>query len=150
MAGTDDTPAKDEAAAKGGGRKKKILMLAPVVVLLAGVAFFFLKPKDAAQAAVKPKPVAGTIKELEPITVNLAGGHFLKLGLALQPTKAAGEEVAGAKALDLAIELFSNRTVADLASKEGREKAKKLLVKEVAEAYEDEVYDIYFTTFVMQ
>jgi flagellar FliL protein len=148
---TDADPRADAAeAAPAKGGKKKILMAAPVVVLLAGLAFFFLKPKEAAAVEEKPKPVAGPVVELEPITVNLSGAHYLKLGLALQPTAAAGEEVAGAKALDLAIGLFSGRTIAELSGKEGREKAKAQLVKEVAEAYEDEVYDVYFTTFVMQ
>ncbi len=120
-----------------------------MVVLLAAAAFFFVLKPGSSQAQEKPKPVPGAVVQLEPITVNLAGGHFLKVGLALQPTAAAGE-VTGAQALDLAIELFSGRTIADLSSREGREKSKALLVREVARAYEDKVYDVYFTTFVMQ
>ena len=145
---TDAEPTAADAA-PGGGRKKKILMIAPVVVmLLAGIGFFFLKPSGAPEK--KPAPVPGAIVQLEPQSVNLAGGHFLKLGIALQATKAAGEEVDGAKALDIAIDTFSGRTIDELATREGREKAKKLLTKEIAEAYEGEVYQIYLTTFVMQ
>jgi flagellar basal body-associated protein FliL len=40
-------------------------------------------------------------------------------------------------------------TVADLSTTKGRNEAKTKLVEEVAKAYEDEVYDIYFTQFVM-
>lgn len=144
----EPTTGETTDAAAGGGRKKKIILAAPVVVLLAGLAFFFLKPSGA--PAQKPAPVAGAIVQLEPQSVNLAGGHFLKLGFALQATKAAGEEVDGAKALDLAIDIFSGRSIEELATREGREKAKKLLTKEIVQAYEGEVYQIYLTTFVMQ
>jgi flagellar FliL protein len=72
------------------------MMIAPVLVLvLAGVGFFFLKPSGAPEK--KPAPVPGAILQLEPQSVNLAGGHFLKLGFALQATKAAGEELDGAR-----------------------------------------------------
>ena len=146
---TEAEPTAADAAP--GGKKKKIMMIAPVLVLvLAAVGFFFLKPSGNAEAAKKPAPVPGAIIQLEPQSVNLAGGHFLKLGFAMQATKAAGEEVDGARALDLAIDIFSGRTVEELATREGREKAKKLLTKQVTEAYEGKVYQIYLTTFVMQ
>jgi len=143
-----------KAGAKGGGRKKLIMIIAAVAVI-GGAAFFFLKPGgDAAAVPGAPSPspsyVPGPVVALDPITINLAGGHFLKLGLALQATAGAGEEVTGAKALDAAIELFSNMTVEELTATKGREKAKEELVKEVSELYENEVYDIYFTEFVMQ
>ncbi|HYJ76075.1 MAG TPA: flagellar basal body-associated FliL family protein, partial [Kineosporiaceae bacterium] len=67
-----------------------------------------------------------------------------------QASADAGEDVSGAKALDAAIELFSGRTVDSLAGRDGREKAKAALVKEISERYEHKVYDIYFTDFVMQ
>ena len=142
-------PATDEAGqAKGGGRKKMIIIAVVAVVAAAAVYLLVLKPKDA--AAGPPKPTPGAVVKLDPITVNLAAGHFLKLGLSLQASADAGEEVSGAKALDAAIELFSGRTVESLAKSDGREKAKAALIKEVADRYENKVYDIYFTDFVMQ
>lgn len=93
---------------------------------------------------------AGVVVELNPITINLADGHFLKLGIALQADVKAGEEVTGAKALDLAIAQLSGKTVTELSTKDGREKAKEHLVEAVTEAYEKEVYDVYFTEFVYQ
>ena len=142
-------PATVEAApAKSGGRKKMII-IALVAVVVAGAAYMLvLKPKD--KPGAPPKPAAGAVVKLEPITINLASGHFLKLGLSLQASADAGEDVSGAKALDVAIDLFSGRTVESLAGREGREKAKAALVKEVAERYENKVYDVYFTDFVMQ
>jgi flagellar FliL protein len=142
-------PATDEAGqAEGGGRKKMIIIAVVAVVAAAAVYLLVLKPKDA--AAGPPKPTPGAVVKLDPITVNLAAGHFLKLGLSLQASADAGEDVSGAKALDAAIELFSGRTVESLAKSDGREKAKAALIKEVADRYENKVYDIYFTDFVMQ
>ena len=143
-------PATDEAGqAEGGGRKKMIIIAVVAVVAAAAVYLLVLKPKDGA-AAAPPKPKPGAVVKLDPITVNLAAGHFLKLGLSLQASADAGEDVSGAKALDAAIGLFSGRTVESLAKSDGREKAKTALIKEVADRYEDKVYDIYFTDFVMQ
>jgi len=148
---TEAAPSKDEAGqAKDGGRKKMIMIAVVAVVAAVAVYMLVLKPKDAAAAAAPPKPKPGAVVKLEPITINLAAGHFLKLGLSLQASADAGEDVSGAKALDAAIGLFSGRTVDSLAKSDGREKAKTALIKEVADRYEDKVYDIYFTDFVMQ
>ncbi len=148
---TEAEPGKAEAgeATKGGRKKKLILVVLVAVVALAAVYLLVLKPKGGKPAA-PPPPVAGAVVKLEPITINLAGGHFLKLGLALQATADAGKEVSGAKAQDAAIELFSGRTIEELAKREGREKAKKALTTEVIERYERKVYEVYFTDFVMQ
>jgi len=147
---TAAAPGTDEAGqAKGGGRKKMVTVALVALVAVAAVYMLVLKPKDAA-AAPPPKPKPGAVVKLDPITINLAAGHFLKLGLSLQASADAGEEVPGAKALDAAIALFSGRTVESLAKSEGREKAKAALIKEVSERYENKVYDIYFTDFVMQ
>jgi flagellar protein FliL len=148
---TDASTTKGEAGDAAKGRSKLKLIIAAVVVLalLGGVYQFVLAPKSA-KAAAPPKPTPGAVVKLDSITVNLAGGHFLKLGLSLQATADAGEDVPGAKALDAAIEQFSGKTVAELASKDGRDKAKAGLVKTVSELYENKVYDVYFTDFVMQ
>ena len=151
MATTTGAPpaTAEDGEAKGGGRKKKLVVVVLVAVIaLAAVYLLVLKPKG--KPGPPPKPVAGAVVKLDPITINLAGGHFLKLGLSLQATADAGEEVSGAKALDAAIELFSGRSIDDLAKRDGREKAKKALVGEVSELYEHKVFDIYFTDFVMQ
>ena len=43
--------------------------------------------------------------------MNLAEGHFLKLKISLQATAKAAELPDGSKALDIAIDQFSNRSV---------------------------------------
>jgi flagellar FliL protein len=150
MATTTAAPPTQDAAgqAKGGGRKKMMIVAVVALVTLAAAYMLVLKPKD--KPAAPPKPTPGAVVKLEPITINLAAGHFLKLGLSLQATADAGEEVPGAKALDAAIDLFSGQTVDSLAKRDGREKAKATLLKEISERYENKVYDIYFTDFVMQ
>jgi len=147
---TDASASKDETAdvAKRGGKLKLIIAAVAVLALLGGVYQFVLAPKGA--KAAPPKPMPGAVVKLDSITLNLAGGHFLKLGLSLQATADAGEDVPGAKALDAAIEQLSGKSVTELASKTGRDKAKAALVETVSELYEGKIYDVYFTDFVMQ
>ena len=66
-------------ATKGGGKLKKILILVVLLAVVGGaVWFFFLKPKPVAP----PEP--GEVVTLEPIQINLAAGHYLRVGIALQ------------------------------------------------------------------
>lgn len=145
----DDKKKDDKGAkkAKAGGSKKKLIIIA-VVVLLAvggGVKFFVLGGHS---APAKPQP--GVVLKLDSINVNLADNHYLKIGLALQTTTKASADIDGSRALDIAISELSGQKMPDLAVPAKREKAKAALVKEVAEAYEGEVMDVYFTEFVMQ
>lgn len=139
----------EPAAAPEKGKSKKMLIVVLVVALLGGGAgyWFLLKPTGSA----KPKPPdPGVVVKLDAIQVNLADDHYLKLGLALQASKAAGEEVDGAKALDAAIEVFSGRDKDKLGEREYRERLKKTLEKDLEHLYEDEVIGVYFTDFVTQ
>ena len=136
-----------EGAAKGG--RKLVVMAVVVLVVLAAVYLILLKPKSAA-AGAEPPPEPGIVVQLDPVTMNLADGHFLKVSMALQATAAVSEELNGAKALDIAIHLMSNRDPAEFTSGKARDKIKAELLKEVEEAYEGEVMDIYFTELVMQ
>lgn len=126
--------------------RKKLLVIALVLLLAgAGVAFFLLKP--APKEAPAPKP--GEVVALDPIQVNLAGGHYLKIGIALQLT-AGAKEAEGSKALDATIDLFSGKSMDQLALPEQREKLKKSLGETLTEEYEGEVMGVYFTDFVTQ
>jgi flagellar FliL protein len=145
----DPKAAEKEQAPKKG--KKKLLVIAvAVVVLLAAAGYFLLGGSGGEEKAEPEKPKEGIVVKLDPIHINLADGHFLKLGLALQATEAAHEEPDGSKALDIAIAQFSNREVRELASNEHRAEAKEKLTKAVAKAYHDEIMEVYFTEFVMQ
>jgi flagellar protein FliL len=128
--------------------KKKLIIIVVLVILVGGVGYKFTLGKGA--PAAKPALVAGKVVPLESINLNLAGGHYLKLGLALQATTLATEDPDGSKALDIAIALLSNRSLTEIATTPDRAKYKKELVTKVKEAYEDEVMDVYFTEFVTQ
>src|SRR5256885_1264168 len=138
-----------DAAPKKKSKKKLLIIVAAVVLVLGGAGGYFMLGSSGKPAA-KPKPTPGKVIPLGAITVNLAGGHYLKIHLALQATAAAGEEVDGSQALDLTVAQFSDQTMAELASAEGRKKAKEKLLTAVEKAYEEKVMDVYFTEFVMQ
>ena len=130
----DKDAAEDGEEVKGGGKKKIIIAAVLVLALAGGGWFFFLRGGDAEPAAL-PAPVPGEVLPLDPITVNLAGGHFLQVGMALQVIEGPAHEPDGSKALDLAIALFSGKTVAELSTVEGRSKAKEELVARIKLAY---------------
>ncbi|MDQ6523490.1 flagellar basal body-associated FliL family protein [Nocardioides sp. LHD-245] len=135
-------PAPPEQTTSGKGRTVAIALL--VVGLLAGAAWFLvLKPTGDGE----PKP--GEVAPLEAIQVNLAGGHYLRLGMALQLTTAA-EEVDGSKALDSAITVFSGLPVEEVTKPDVRETLRQQLVERLKERYHGEVMEVYFTEYVTQ
>lgn len=159
MATATAAPAETDAKKKKGPNKL-VLALVAIIVLLAGGggAYFFLlapKPAPSAEEVAKAKEAEekaklGAVTTIEPISVNLADGHFLKIGIALQQSAEVAEAVDGSKALDTVIELYSGKTMEEIGSTEGRDATKAELVKEIEEAYPDEVLDVYFTQYVMQ
>lgn len=158
MAKTATKPPAAETADAGtqpaaGGKKKKLLLLAAPVVALVAAWFFLLGPGAGQQEAVAKEPEPGEVMELEPITMNLADGRLLKVGLSLQfvvPDGEAHGEPSGSQALDEAISFLGAHTYDQLVSPAGREAAKSELSKRVAKRYHDEVIAVYFTEFVMQ
>ena len=148
MAKKKPAPKADgEEAAGGGGKKKLIVIVVGLLVVGAAAYFFVLKPDSGGK---KEKPVAGEVVALEPRQLNLEGGHYLKLGLALQGTDSVAHGIDGSKALDAAIELFSGRSVEELSDHEEVHHLKKELKKELDHLYHGDVMDVYFTDFVTQ
>jgi flagellar protein FliL len=144
-----------EAAAEAPKKSKKMLMIIVAAVVLlggGGGAFFMLKGGSKAEAA----PKKGIVTAIDsPITINLADGHYLKLGFSLQQTADSGTEgVDTSEALNLAIDEYTGKTVAELSTEKGREEAKADYLAQVVKAYtvdgKKEVMDIYFTSFVTQ
>jgi len=150
----DEKTTEETPAAKGGKKKLMIIIIAAVVLLGGGAGGYLMFKPSSAEAEAEPEPTPGVVSVLDAITINLADGHYLKLKMTLQATTDAAEAPDGSKALDIAIELFSNKDEATLLTAEGREAAKKDLVAKVVAAYtvekKKEVMDIYFTTFVIQ
>lgn len=135
------------------GRGRGPLLVAVVVVLAlvgAGVWFFLLRPDGDAAAEPEPEPEVGEVVALDPVSINLADGSYLRLGIALQQSAEADEEVEGSAALDAAVQVFSGRSVAELSQPPAREELKAALLDRVRAAYPEEVVDLYFTEFVTQ
>lgn len=151
---TPAAPPAPTAPDSGGRRRGRTLLVVLVAVLLgAGAAWFFLMGPGASSseaAAEPPPPEPGAVQVVEAISLNLAGGHYLRIGVGLQLTADVSEEVDAAQALDTVIELFSGRTVDEVASVEGRATLKAELAARLGEVYEGEVMDVYFTDYVTQ
>jgi flagellar FliL protein len=146
-----ETPEGDEGAPKGG--KKKLLVIGLVAVLAIGAgAYFFLFSGGSATA--DPPPVAGkVVLKIDPVAINLAGGSYLKLGIALQFTEAYDAskptgDADGSKALDLAIAQFSGAALTDVQT--NREAMKAALQASIVKAYDKNVMSIYYTEYVTQ
>ena len=146
---------KDTAEAPKKSNKMLLIIVVAVVALLGGGAgAFFMMKGDKAEAAAEPEKGAVVAIE-EALTVNLADGHYLKVGFALQQTTdAEGHELDTSEALNLAIDEYTGKTVAELSTEKGRTHAKEELLKKIVAVYTEEdkpmVMDLYFTTFVIQ
>ena len=145
------TAATDAAPPK---KRKKLLLVVVLVVLAAAgaAAYVLLGPGAAPKApAAEPEPVPGAVLTVDPVSINLADGHYLRLGIALQLTEEVGEEAPDtARALDLAIALFSGRAIAEVSDPATRESLTAELAHQLAETYEGEVMDVYLTNYVTQ
>ena len=148
---------KEAAAAEAPKKSKKMLMIiiiAVVVLAGGGAGAFFMLKGDSAEA--KPAPVKGLVVPMEnALTINLADGHYLKLGFALQTTEEAGAvEVDMTEAIDIAIEQFTGMEIAELETEKGRIGAKTELLEKIEKVYNVDdkhiVMDVYYTQFVTQ
>jgi flagellar FliL protein len=144
---------EDEDAPQGG--KKKMMIIALVAVLAIGAGAYFFLFSGSSDAEAKPAPEAGTVLKVDSVAINLAGGSYLKLGLALQYTAeydAGGGHGApvydGSQALDIAIAQFSGAALADVQT--NREAMKAALQEAIVHAYHDAVMSIYYTEYVTQ
>jgi flagellar FliL protein len=141
--------ADETDGAEKGGKGKLVIIVVVALVLVGGAGYWFvLKPKSGGDKVAKPDP--GVVVKLDSIQINLADDHYLKIGVALQASKSAGEEVDGSKALDQTIDLFSGQDMHQLARRAYREKMKKKLDARLEKVYDGDVIGAYFTDFVTQ
>jgi flagellar FliL protein len=150
-ASTKERPSAEAAEAPAKGGKKKLIVILLVVLLAAGgAAYFFLFSGSGKAAAPEP----GLVVKLDPVAVNLAGGGYLKVGVALQLTADVAEnaEPDGSKATDLIISTFSGARPADVTG--ARDALKAALQKKIIDAYKvdgtEVVMGIYYTDYVTQ
>ncbi|MEZ5321067.1 MAG: flagellar basal body-associated FliL family protein [Microthrixaceae bacterium] len=157
----DASAKKGKKAKKGKGDKGPRSNLVPAVILAVGMlgAGYLLGPGSGDRAAASgptttEAPPVGEIAKVEPININLADGHFLRVGVGLQlvegVTAAEFEKGPSAKASDLLIAELGGTDMSRLTTAEGREEAKKTLKQHLKHTYEGEVTDVFFTEFVMQ
>jgi flagellar FliL protein len=175
---------KGKGKEKGGGKKKIFMIVGALAVLGLGAKMTVLKtvPPPACPAGTPPStvvdatassttattvasqtattpacaaPVPSGVVKLDPITLNLADGRYLKLGLGLQldstldVTKFTASD-GGAEALDLAISIIGAKSYVDLSTPDLQNAVKAQLSLAVSKAYEGHVIQVFFTEFVMQ
>ncbi|MCL2091198.1 MAG: flagellar basal body-associated FliL family protein [Micrococcales bacterium] len=152
----EPTKAEKPKKAKGGKKKLVVLVAAVLVVAVAAAAAYFLvlAPGGDDHADAPPRPVA--VVQFEARSLNLADGHYLRLGIALELAKTEGGHGGGgdldaAPALDAAIAVFSGRTVAEVTDPETREQLRAELLTKVQEYYgADVVMGVKFSDYVTQ
>jgi flagellar FliL protein len=138
----------DEAAPAKS--KKKLFLLVGVVLVLAGAAAWFFLLRPSGGEAKEPERVPGEVVALEPISINLADGHYLRVGIALQGVEGAAHAPEGSQALNLVIDTFTGRSITELSDTATRQALQDELTHHVEEAYHHDVMDVYFTEFVTQ
>lgn len=146
-------PATEETPPKRRRRTRPIVVALVVAALaVAGVAAYLLLTARAAEAQPQsaPAPVPGNVLTVETVSVNLAGGHYLRLGMALQLTADVAREPDPSRALDLAIAWYSGRPITEVTDPASRTQLKAGLLQQIEAAYEGEVMDLYLTDYVTQ
>jgi flagellar protein FliL len=144
----DTGKGKDKGKAKGKKSKKKIIIVTVVVLLLGAVAkFTVLAPSGSAADA---KPVPGQVVAMTDMTLNLAGGHYLRIKLALQTVEGTPEELDTSEAAQAVIDQFSDRPVAELTGEAARSKARTELLGKLQKIYPKQIMDVIYTEFFTQ
>jgi flagellar basal body-associated protein FliL len=112
-------------------------------------------PTTTTTTTVPDSPTAaGPVDSLDAITINLAAGHYLKVGLALQvptgmdPTTVKTTENWEAIALKTVIDTLSGQTIDALSAQ--RQAEENSIGDTVCRKTDGKVLTLYFTDFVMQ
>jgi flagellar protein FliL len=166
--GTDESAGEEKK--RGGGK----LVPAAMISLAMVAAGYFVggrggsTPPAVAETVVTvaEEPQVESIIDLEPVNVNLAGGHYLRVAISIGMTasheESADAEAAGhgetetatteptAPAADLVLSTFAGKTIEELSTLEGRIAARDELHEGLKEFYGEEVLTVFFTEFVMQ
>lgn len=152
-AGGKGGSAGDGDGAKGGkgkSKKMKLIILLVLVLVGGGAAAKFTVLAPAAKAAEPAKPAPGPVIAMDELTLNLDGGHFLRMKLSLETTKGTSADLETTEGIQAVIDEYSNRTVDSLTGTAAREKAAKELVVRLNKIYPKKILDVFYTEFVMQ
>jgi flagellar FliL protein len=147
---TPDPPPAGEAARRRGPRRLVVVLLVTVIVA-AAVGWYLVGGRaHGATPQAAPTPVAGQVLAVDAVSVNLAGGHYLRLGMAIQLSTAVKQAPNTSRALDLAIALYSGRSVDEVSAAASRDQLKAQLLRQLQQAYGAGVMDVYLTDYVTQ
>lgn len=157
---------------EAGEKGSKTPLIIGAVALVAGVVLGgkFMGGGGGAEAATTTTTteVPGNVTSLDTITLNLADGRFLKLGVgfevAAESTYPAHGDAGGghaaeadesptkgfARELDAVIDIVSTHTYEDLLAPGGKDKVKEEILHEVAEISHEAIEAVLFHEFVMQ
>lgn len=156
----EDTKTTETRKSKSG----LVIVVVAVVCLVSGggAAWYFLHPRNTAEAAVDRKVAEYTV-HLESFTVNLSDpeeSHFLRitmdlgLGHALkgEPTGKAGEsDFPTARTRDTILSVLTACKADGLLTPEGKAQLKHELLQSLQQNVpEIDVRDVYFTEFLVQ
>lgn len=146
--------------------KLKIVVTVVLLLALGGVyKFVIAKP----EAAAKPK-IAGTVYVLpKEFLVNLSEGRFAKLGVglvldpkdhslataaadkhAIKPPEGFGPLPQEAVIRDIVTDTLTDRESGSLIDREGRERLKRRIIKEISTRTDVHVEDVLFTDVAVQ
>lgn len=160
---------KDKKGKKEKGAKGKSNLI-PAVVLALGVAaggYFMGGGESAAEGTAEAEPEVpvvepGALVSLDPMTLNLDDGRFLRVGVSFLMTaefeSAEGKE-GGAHHFypedagplqDQLIAMFAWRDGADLVGADQLAATKAELLERANELFDGQVLEVYLTDFVMQ
>ncbi len=131
-------------------KRRRGIILAVLAVLLVVGAAMFLGPRllaDGEEGPAEPEP--GALVEVEAINVNLAQGRYLRLGFTVQ-LAAGAEEIPVAQVTDVAIALYSGRSVEEVNDPARRAELQEELAGQLTERFGVEVMGVYYTDFVTQ
>lgn len=156
--------AKKKAEADGKKSKKKQMIGLVVVAALAYKFMLAPKPKAKEEVAVDghaAKIEEGAVVALPDLTLNLADkeARYLRVGIALILEKGAGGGGHGGGGIeeklpiasDVAVDVLSAKTFAELNAPGAKQEIKEELSEKVREAFHGEtVARVIFTSFVMQ
>ncbi len=162
-----NTPKDADVEDAGGSWAGRLKVVAIAVVLVAVGAIVGSKvlggsttPASATGPTTTTTEPPGPVTTVDSITVNLADGRFLKLGLAFEvrhdeeyppPEVEVDEFTKGfAREIDASIMVLSTFTYEELVAPDGKASAKQQLLERLGEVSGGAISDVLFHEFVMQ
>lgn len=148
IGGNIPPPAPEPPTARPRRRRGLLLGLALLLAAALGATVYLLvlAPQD---PGAEPEPEPGITVAVEPRNINLADGHYLRLGFAVQLV-AGADEIPVAPATDVAIALYSGRPVEEVTDPQRRAELQAELTQRLVEVYGEEVLAVYLTDYVTQ